>query len=366
MNQDFLNQTFLDNSVESIIRFFSIILIGLVLKKFVSYQLSGLFYRLIKRHTKGVEIRKFQELLSKPVGLFIIFISIYIACKQIHYPVSWELPTEEKFGVRLIIWKIFQLSLVISLTWIILRVVDFFGLVLLERAHKTASRADDQLVPFVKESIKFIVVILSFFFMLAAIFHVNIVSLIAGLGIGGLAIALAAKDTLENLLGSFAIFLDKPFTIGDLIKIGNTTGRVERIGFRSTQIRTFERTVVTVPNKKMMDTELENVSLRSMIRAVFPLLLRFDTPVDKMELFIQKTKDLLNLHEHIEVDPAPLVRLARIGESGIELEVLFFVRTTDADFYVKVKEEILLKILRLAQELTIRFDAKAFELPVKK
>lgn len=366
LKANWLQYSILDNSVESIFYFLLILLLGIVFKRFVSNQLSALFYRFIKKHTNGVEIKKFQELLHKPVGLFIVFVTIYIAFHQLHFPESWELPTEEKFGLRFIVWKLFQMALMISLTWIILRCVDFFGLVLIQRASKTESRADDQLVPFVKEAIKFIIVLVSFFFMLASIFEVNIVSLIAGLGIGGLAIALAAKDTLENLLGSFAIFLDKPFSIGDLVKVGSTQGRVERIGFRSTQIRTFERTIVTVPNKKMIDAELENISLRNMIRALFPLTLRLDTPVEKIETFILSITDILELHPNIEENPTPIVRLAKISETGVELEVLFFVKTTDADFYVKVKEEILFKILRLAQNNELRFDSKLIEVIVPK
>ncbi len=366
LKANWLQYSILDNSVESIFYFLLILLLGIVFKRFVSNQLSALFYRFIKKHTNGVEIKKFQELLHKPVGLFIVFVTIYIAFHQLHFPESWELPTEEKFGLRFIVWKLFQMALMISLTWIILRCVDFFGLVLIQKASKTDTRSDDQLVPFVKEAIKFIIVLVSFFFMLASIFEVNIVSLIAGLGIGGLAIALAAKDTLENLLGSFAIFLDKPFSIGDLVKVGSTQGRVERIGFRSTQIRTFERTIVTVPNKKMIDAELENISLRNMIRALFPLTLRLDTPVEKIETFILSITDILELHPNIEENPTPIVRLAKISETGVELEVLFFVKTTDADFYVKVKEEILFKILRLAQNNELRFDSKLIEVIVPK
>ena len=111
----------------------------------------------------------------------------------------------------------------------------------------------------------------------------------------------------------------------------------------------------------MIDAELENISLRNMIRAIFPLSLRMDTPADKIETFIQSISSILDLNPHIEENPSHLVRLSKITESSIELEVLFFVKTTDADFFVKVKEEILFKILRLAQSNEIRFDSKLME-----
>ncbi|MBL7922772.1 MAG: mechanosensitive ion channel family protein [Bacteroidia bacterium] len=366
METHWLDRTVFENRVEDLLWFGGIILAGLLLKRFVSNHLSGLIYRFIKRYAAGVDVRELKDLLRKPVGLFILLLSIYIACKQIHYPESWQLPSEENFGLRFIIWKFFQISLIISLTWILTRLIDFFGIVLLHRARLTTSKADDQLVPFFKESIKFFAVILSFFISLGIVFHVNVASLIAGLGIGGIAIALAAKDTLENLLGSFTIFLDKPFTLGDLVKAGNVHGKVEKIGFRSTQIRTLEKTLVTVPNKKMIDAELENVSMRNMIRALFPITLRFETPIAKIERFKAEIMQYLRQHPDVAGDPAPAVRMDKITETGIELQFFFFINTTDMDIFASKREEILFKILRIAQESDLRFDTRMQELVIQK
>lgn len=366
MYNNFLQQTIFDNSVVNIVWFFVILLSGIILKRFVSHQLSGLIYRFIKRYTEGVDVNAFRELLRKPVGVFIVLISFYLACKQLHYPAQWELPTEEKFGIRFIIWKIFLLSVFFSFTWIVLRLVDFFALVLSYRAKKTESKVDDQLIPFIKESIKFIVMSLSFFLMLGAIFHVNVASLIAGLGIGGLAFALAAKDTLENLLGSFAIFLDKPFTLGDVVKVGNVQGRVEKIGFRSTLIRTFEKTLISMPNKKMIDAELENVSMRRMIRALFPVYMKMDTAPEKIERFIEEGTNLLNDHNDIKDDPAPYIRFDKITDTGIEIQVLFFVETIDADYYQQVRQEILFGLLKIANKNQIRLDVKSGDVVIQR
>lgn len=337
-----------------------------MLKRFVSHQLSGLIYRFIKRYAGGVDINAFRELLRKPVGIFILLISIYLACQQLHYPSQWELPTEEKFGIRFIVWKIFILSLFFSFTWIVLRLVDFFAMVLSYRAKQTESKVDDQLIPFIKESIKFVIVSMSFFVMLGSIFHVNVASLIAGLGIGGLAFALAAKDTVENLLGSFAIFLDKPFTLGDVVKVGNVQGKVEKIGFRSTQIRTFEKTLISMPNKKMIDAELENVSMRRMIRALFPVYMKMDTAPEKIERFIEEGINTLNDHNDIKDEPSPYIRFDRITDTGIELQVLFFVETIDADYFQQVRQEILFGLLKIANKHQIRLDVKSADVVIQK
>jgi MscS family membrane protein len=366
MNNDWRSQTIFENSVESILWFFGIILIGILFKRFVSNHLSGLIYRFIKKRTGGVDVKELRELLQKPFGLFVVLISLYIACLQLHWPVSWHLPSEENFGIKYVLWKAFQFSIVMTLTWILMRLIDFFGIVLLHRAKATASRSDDQLVPFIKESIKFIVVILSFFIALGLVFHVNVASLIAGLGIGGLAIALAAKDTLENLLGSFAIFLDKPFTIGDVVKVGSVTGKVEKIGFRSTQIRTLEKTIVTVPNKKMTDAELENISMRQMIRALFPLTARFETSVETIQKFKEEVHYYLFQHEDVIKDPAPSVKVDKITDMGIELQFLFFINTIDPDYFTTKRDEILLEILRKSNQLGVRFDTKTQDININR
>lgn len=360
-----LQQTFLENRIQDYLWFAGIILTGFLFKRYVSNYTSGIIYRFVKRHAGGVDVEELRNLLRKPFGLFVLLISIYLACLQLHWPESWHLSNEEHFGIRFLVWKLFQTGIIVSVTWIILRLADFFGLVLLHRASLTPSKADDQLVPFIKESIKFIFIALSFFISLGIIFQVNVASLIAGLGIGGIAIALAAKDTLENLLGSFTIFLDKPFTLGDLVKVGSVHGRVEKIGFRSTQIRTLEKTLVSVPNKKMIDAELENISMRQMIRALFPLLIRFETPVMKIEEFKVKSIELLNNRAEISQDPAPAVRIDKITESGIELQFFFFLRTTDMDVFAQQRDQILMAVLKLAQELDIRFDTRTqeFNLP---
>lgn len=365
METQWYDHIILENRVLDLLWFAGIILAGFILKRFVSNHLSGLIYQFIKRYAAGVDVRELRDLLRKPFGIFILLISTYIACKQIHWPESWHLPTEENFGLRFVIWKIFQFFIIFSITWILTRLVDFFGMVLLHRARFTASRSDDQLVPFIKESIKIIIVIFSFFISLGIVFHVNVASLIAGLGIGGIAIALAAKDTLENLLGSFAIFLDKPFSIGDIVKVGNVHGRVEKIGFRSTQIRTFERTVVSVPNKKMIDADLENISLRTMIRALFTLTLRYETPVEKIEAFKIEILNFLHSDSQVVQEPPPSVRVDKITDTGIEVQFFFFINTTDVDAFAVKREFILFEILKVARKMEIRFDAKLQDLMTK-
>ena len=353
MQYDWTQLTFLENTLESILYAIAIILVGLVFQRFISKQISHLAFIIFKRYSFGVSAEKFLELLVKPFSVFVFLITVYIACLQLHYPESWHLAPVHKVGLQMTIWKLFELSILCSLTWIVLRLVDYFTLVMIHRASLTESKSDDQLIPFLKESLKIIIATFSLFFMLGAIFKINIISLIAGLGIGGLAFALAAKDTLENLLGSFTIFLDKPFVVGDTVKVGNVEGKVEKIGFRSTKIRSVEKSLVTVPNKKMTDTELDNLSEKAMTRATFPIGIHYATPLNVVQDFMNDVRDYLQANEKLK--DKPVVRINSIRENTIELIVLFFVLTNEWEEYIQERENVLINILKIAQQKQIQF-----------
>lgn len=361
MNTDWLQETVLDNSWDSILRFSGILIAGFALKRFVSNQLSNILYSVIRKKVEGVHVDELRSLLKKPSGILILLVTVYLAAKQLHYPTQWSLPDENTFGLRMFIWRTFQVSIHASVTWMVLRIVDFFGLVLLTRAQRTISTSDDQLIPFVKDSLKFIVALFSIFIALGSILEVNVASLIAGLGIGGIAIALAAKDTIENLLGSFTIFLDKPFAVGDQIRVGTSIGKVERIGFRSTQIRTQEKTIITVPNKKMIDMEVENISLRQMIRAAYPITIQYSTGANETEMLCSHLKSYLASREDVSKDPSPVVRIERLGDSGIELHCHYFILHTDHEAFAASRADVLLHTLKISRELGIQLETKQQE-----
>lgn len=366
MNTDWLQDTFLDNSWDSILRFSGILLAGFALKRFVANQLSTILYSIIKKNVEGVHVDELRNLLKKPSGILILLVTVYLAAKQLHYPTQWSLPDENTFGLRMFIWRIFQISIHASVTWMVLRIVDFFGIVLLTRARKTASNDDDQLISFIKDSLKFVVLLFSIFIALGSILEVNVASLIAGLGIGGIAIALAAKDTIENLLGSFTIFLDKPFTVGDQVRIGASNGKVERIGFRSTHIRTQEKTLITVPNKKMIDMEVENISFRQSIRASYPLTLHYSTGAEKTDQLCLALYSYLNAREDVDKDPMPVVRIERLGDSGIELHCHYFIQSNDYEKFAASRSEILMHTLKTSQSLGIQLETRPQEPGVRR
>lgn len=337
------------NTAENFGWFFGILLVGLLFKKVLSLWSSRVLFRLVKHYCEGIPVQSFTELLAKPINYFILLVFVYLAFDRLHFPSEWNLVPPSQFGLKMIISRLYHAGAIIMSTWVILRLVDFFSLVLLQKASLTESKADDQIVVFVKEGTKVIIGIFSFFVMLGSVFNANIGSILAGLGIGGLAFALAAKETLENLLGSFTIFMDKPFLLGDYVKVGNVTGHVEKIGFRSTRIRTLEKSYVTVPNKKMVDAETENLSMRTSRRANFTIGLTYSTTGEQIRKIISEIRSLIlsnSLAKKDELD----VLFTSFGTSALEITIDYYLLTTSNSEFLREKESINFGIMKIISD----------------
>jgi MscS family membrane protein len=339
---------FLSNSLLSLIIFGLIILIGIIFRHWFSRLLSRLIFKFFRRYAEDVSIDNFIDLLKKPLAFLIILIFIGLACQRLVVPVELHLISRDHWGVLMFIDKSYMILLISSVIWILLRIVDFFGLILLKKAEKTESKTDDQLIPFIIDALKILIVIMGIFIVLGSVFKLNIGSLIAGLGIGGLAIALAAKETLENLLGSFTIFMDKPFTLGDLVKIGDITGVVEKVGFRSTRIRTLEKSFVTVPNKRMIDAELDNLSLRTFQRAKFDVNISYKTTIEQVKKIVEEIQAYIDNHEYTNEDG--VVKFTGFGASSLEIMVIFYVNSMDWNLFLQIKQEINFKIMEIIEK----------------
>jgi len=350
---EFLSRTFLGNTTETYIYVGIIILIGLLFKQLISKIFAAIVFKALKKYSAGVDLQALHNLLKRPFSLLFLLIIGYIAFNQLTFPESWNVASEEKLGLRMVINKLHIFLLIVSIAWLFLRLIDFFGLILRYKASITESRLDDQLVPFFKDGLKIIIVFFTFFFILASVFKVNIVTLIGGLGIGGLAVALAAKETLENLLGSFTIFLDKPFIVGELVTVGNVTGHVETIGLRSTRIRTLEKSIITVPNKKMVDAEVENRTQRTMWRTKQSISLLYQTSHDDFKKIISEIKNFLDNHKSIH--PSATVNLDHFNESSIDVLIIYLVLTSEFEEYIKVKEEVNFKIIEIVRSVNSDF-----------
>lgn len=353
MQNYFLEQKFLGNTLESYLWFAGILIAGLIFRNLISKLFSYLFFNLLSRHFKSVGVDRFSELLAKPVSFFVLVLIVYMAFDRLEFPQEWKLVPGHQFGVRLVLFRIFETAVIFSLTWVLLRVTDYIGMVLIARAERTESKLDDQLVPFAKSAVKIFLCIIALMIVLGHVFEFNVASIIAGLGIGGLAFALASKDTLENLLGSFLIFLDRPFTIGDLVQVGALRGHVEEIGFRSTKIRTLDKTLVTVPNKRMTDAELENQTERTFVRNKIILGLTYNTTKEQLQNLIADFKNYLNSRTQIE--KGFTVHFINFGSSSLDVEIVFFANTSNVGDNAIIRDEVNFSIMDIMQKNNCSF-----------
>jgi len=345
--QYLFNQMYFGNSIEDYSWFLGMLLLGLLFKKMISKYFSNLLFNLFgKKESKTKE--QFDSLLIKPIGLCVMLSIIFLGSTHISFPDYWNLVSEKEFGIKMIIKKGFILSYIISCLWILLKLVEYFAFILKERAKLTESKMDDQLVPFAFEIGRISIFIIGFFLILSKIFDVDVTALAAGLGIGGLAIAMASKESLENLLGSFTIFFDKPFTVGDIVTAGSVTGIVEKVGFRSTRIRTFDKSIVTVPNKNMISSELDNLGERPVRRSKFMVGLTYDSTVNQIKSIVNDIQKMIDEHPNTNQDGR--VKFQEFGGSSLDIMVLYYVNGRSWDNYIDTKEDINYKIMEIVEK----------------
>lgn len=355
LNTAFFDQVFWGNTVGNYALFLLILFVGLVFRKLISKILSKLLVKLFRSFATQSHDDTFIALLLKPLQQFLLFATIYLAVNQLRYPLNFTLFHHHKLigkaNVAIPVTlgdcldKIFLFLIIISIFWIVLRIVDFISYVFINRAAERDSRTETQLIPFLKELFKALVIFVAFFTLLGFVFEVNVLTLITGLGIGGIAIALAAKDSLENLFGSFTIFFDKPFIVGDFVKVDNVEGTIEKVGFRSTWIRTADKTMVTIPNKGMIDGVLENMSQRNIRRVKFTIGVTYETPKHELEKIVEKIKAFLFNHE--DTNNEGIVYFDGFGASSLNIEIIYYITELEFSKYVLIKQEINYKIMEI-------------------
>ncbi|RZK41608.1 MAG: mechanosensitive ion channel family protein [Pedobacter sp.] len=330
-----------------------IILLGLFFKRIVSRFLSKLLFKLFKKFAEDVRLETFVALLLKPFEFFITVFSLFLAVNQLKHPLGVVVYTYKKaklvevFTLGEFLDKVFLFLIILSVFWIFLRIIDFVAHVLMYKAARSENKADDQLVPFLKELFKFIVYFIGFFVLLGYVFEVNALSLITGLGIGGIAIALAAKESLENLIGSFTIFIDKPFTVGDLVKVDGVEGTIEKVGFRSTVLRSTDKTTIVIPNRAMIDGVLENLTRRNYRRVKFNIGLTYETDSETIKRIIYEINNFLDNHPHTSDNT---VTFDSFGDSALHVQVLYLVENIAYNQFLQIKEEVNFKVIELVNQ----------------
>lgn len=337
-------EIFLDNTYQTWIWCFIILFVTILIRRFLAHKIINVILSIIsKNNIYETEIKK---KLEKPTKEIILLLGILFAFEDIYFP---AILTFEIGGITspIILKKIFSLLIILVTIRFFSRITDCLGEIFRQKAAKTESKLDDQLIPFAIDSIKITIFIIGLFVIIGNIFNVNITALAAGLGVGGIAIAMASKESLENLFGSFTIFLDQPFTVGDIVNIGNITGVVEKVGFRSTRIRTFDKSLVTVPNKKMIDLELDNLGMRPVRRSKFNLGLTYDTTPEQVKNIVHDIQKMID--DHSMTNSEGRVRFMEFGASSLDIMVVFYVNSSNWDDFINTKQDINYRIMEIVK-----------------
>ena len=233
------------------------------------------------------------------------------------------------------------------------RAIDIFTNLLRRRAERTTTALDNQLVPIIRTSLRVFVTLIGALFILQNL-DVNIASLIAGLGIGGLAVALAAQDSIKNLLGGVTIFADKPFKVGDVVTVGDIQGSVEQVGFRSTRVRTFYDSLVSIPNARITDTVVDNWGKRRWRRYRTILSLTYDTAPDRIQAFVEGVRALLRDKPEFRQDYYT-VEFSEFGAHSLDIILQCFISAATWNEEMRARHILNLDIMRLAARLKVEF-----------
>lgn len=357
---DYLQETHIyDIALWNILLALLFVFIALFLRNIISTWIAKLLHKVYKKWNISDTWQEFENYILKPLQSLIYVFFLYLAFHQFYaffaniillkqkniFVRSGIIKSSNTLSLGSLIEHVFLFFLFYFFISLIAKTVDFIFHISLSNAKKGNNKEKQQVLPLLRDVVKVIIWFLGVLLILGAVFNVNVGTIVAGLGIGGIAIAFAAKDSLENLIASFMVLIDKPFLIGDLIKVDKIEGRVERIGFRSTRIRSVDRSLIIIPNKKLIDNQLENMSETGKRRVLSHFKISYGL----------KKEDILALQEEIRnsiektngtVDKA-LIYIDTVDANTLQITVRYFIIIIKELRSEIVRQEVNLKIYEI-------------------
>jgi len=320
----------------------AVILAGLVLDKLAAVALAG-GVRVWRRRYGDGAFRLLDDTVLRPLALLVMALVWWSGLNLLGLPA----------GVLVVLLVSTKFLACLAGVWGAYRLVDVLSAYLEGKALETTSRLDDALVPLVTKTLKVFVTVMGVVFI-ADNLDIDVTSLLAGLGLGGLAFALAAKDVAGNLFGSITVLLDQTFHVGDWVKIGDVEGTVERIGFRSTRIRTFYNSLVSVPNSTLITANVDNLGAREYRRLSCKFGIAYDTPPERIEAFCAGLREIVLEHPYMRKENFHIY-LNGLGASSLEILVYVFWKTPDWATELRERHRFLIDALRLARRLGVEY-----------
>ena len=341
-----------------------VILVTMALGRIMQYGIES--YARRREEKRGVSVvTLFLKCLSKPLYVAIFALGLFV-CKLFLY-------FDDQEGIRTAIgtgWiRIAKSVGAIALAYGLFRLVDVIEYYLNRWAAKTATKLDDMLVPVIRKSLRITIAIIAALFIAETILGAGqIKTILLSAGVGGIAIALAAKDTIANFFGSVTIFADRPFQIDELVKIGEHLGPVEEVGFRSTRIRTLQGHLVTVPNSVIANSMVENIGRRPFIRRTSNITITYDSGQRGAKRAVEIIKEVLAGVPEINTDPErpPRVYFNDFNDWSLNIYMSYWVKPPDYWLYQQVNERVNLEIMKRFEAEKIEFAFPSQTLYVKK
>lgn len=351
-----LRYRFLEIELWRYIASLCVLILGLGLKKLIELVVVR---RLIKFFSRTAF--KYDEMVitavAKPVSAFVIVGCIYLATQIVATGIDLDTLWQE------LIVKCYLVAVGLVTLWAAYRLVDVLAAWLDDLAAGQDATVKGQFMPLIKQSLRLFTLIVGSLTILASL-NVDVIALLGGLGIGGIAIALAAQDAVGNFIGTLSIFADRPFKVGDWIIVGDKVdGNVEQIGFRSTKVRTWPKTLMSIPNKVLATEIVDNWSQMPKRRVKMTVGVTYSTTADQMEELLRRIRELLKKDDGVDQDFF-LVRFTDFGASSLDIFLYYFTRSTKWDEHLAVRERVNLNIMRTIRELglSVAFPTRSIHL----
>jgi MscS family membrane protein len=326
---------------------FCVILVERILRWMLNVQ--------VRRYTKDDEAISWKaslcSALGKPLSLFIWAYGIYWAVSPLF--VHFQTAVGENL-VELVAQRAADIAGAFAIIWFIYRLISIVDIQLKKWASTTDSTIDDVLAPLVGKTLRVFIVLIGSIVMIQNLTGVKIGPLLASLGIGGLAVALAAREPIANFFGTLTILFDKPFQVGERIVVDDHDGVVESVGFRSSRIRTLTGHLVAIPNEKLVNSNVENISRRPHIRWLTNITITYDTPPEKVEKAVQIIREILDNHEGMKGDFPPRVFFNGFNNWSLNITVFAWYHPPDYWAYQDWLQKTCLEIMH-------KFEAEGIE-----
>ena len=340
-----------------------VVIAAMAAARIVQFAISGYAGRLVRK--KGeTSLTLLLKAIVKPLYVAMFASGIFCAKLPLYF--------HDENGIRLSVsegWTtIAQAVAAIAVAYALYRLVDVVEYYLDRLVGRTETTLDDMLVPVARKAMRITIAIIAALLIAENVLGTDVKSLLLGAGVGGIALALAAKDTIANFFGSITIFADRPFQMGEMIKIGEHTGPVEEVGFRSTRIRTLQGHLVTIPNSVIVNTSVENIGKRPFIRRTSNLTITYDSGHARTGRAVEIIKEVLADVPEVNADAEnpPRVYFSDFNDWSLNIYMSYWVMPAEYWLYHEVNERVNFEIMKRFEAEQIEFAFPSQTLYVKK